>query len=178
VNLDATLEELRQKHRSGSLYEVYCNNRRWRDRVITGGLPWDNAQQLAANLQHRHNVRHPRLTCWTKRHYSVRLQQTKGTMQKEHDCLRCGHHWYSRRWWSEGNQPLPKRCAKCRSPLWNTPFQRGGWKDRAKRRGVPVEELLTARSANEKESAPTRRAKTSHWDLPGVVTRGGEKFRP
>jgi hypothetical protein len=40
-------------------------------------------------------------------------------------CLRCGHSWYVR-----GNYRVsppnfnPKRCALCRSPLWNKPYVR------------------------------------------------------
>jgi DNA-directed RNA polymerase subunit RPC12/RpoP len=34
-------------------------------------------------------------------------------------CLRCSHTWESQ----DKNDP-PKRCAKCRSPLWNKPRQR------------------------------------------------------
>lgn len=38
-------------------------------------------------------------------------------------CLRCGYEWRSNR---IGGQPAyvpPVRCARCRSPLWNTPRQ-------------------------------------------------------
>lgn len=38
-------------------------------------------------------------------------------------CLRCGFQWFTRwRYLSQGEQATePKRCARCRSPLWNTP---------------------------------------------------------
>lgn len=35
--------------------------------------------------------------------------------KKEYHCSRCGHDWHGRL------DPEPKRCAKCRSPLWNAP---------------------------------------------------------
>jgi hypothetical protein len=35
-----------------------------------------------------------------------------------HTCLRCDYKW-------ESDNEQPKRCASCRSPLWNTPYQRG-----------------------------------------------------
>lgn len=31
------------------------------------------------------------------------------------ECIRCGHVWRS-----DGTTP-PERCARCKSPLWNTP---------------------------------------------------------
>lgn len=50
-------------------------------------------------------------------------------------CLRCGHVWYPRppygsAWSSRGysagykSDHVPVRCSKCRSPLWNKPYQR------------------------------------------------------
>lgn len=45
------------------------------------------------------------------------------TTPTEKTCLRCGNRWRTR--WKylakgEKDEP-PKRCARCRSPLWNTP---------------------------------------------------------
>jgi hypothetical protein len=39
-------------------------------------------------------------------------------MKKEVVCLRCGNEWlpYVRK---------PKRCPKCKSPYWNTPYTKG-----------------------------------------------------
>lgn len=36
-------------------------------------------------------------------------------------CLRCGAKWYARK---KNYHTPPKRCAKCRSPYWNKPYQR------------------------------------------------------
>jgi len=37
-----------------------------------------------------------------------------------HCCLRCGYRWIGR-YAFKGDSGLPKRCAGCRSPLWDTP---------------------------------------------------------
>lgn len=41
----------------------------------------------------------------------------------EKHCLRCGHKWWTRyQYFSKPTKPKePKRCAKCRTPLWNVP---------------------------------------------------------
>lgn len=40
------------------------------------------------------------------------------------ECLRCGYRWETDRYFRDkriGEKFVPKRCAKCRSPLWNQP---------------------------------------------------------
>jgi hypothetical protein len=49
-----------------------------------------------------------------------------------HKCLRCAHVWTGRESF-QGSQELPKRCASCRSPLWNVP--------RRKKAGKPINAL-------------------------------------
>jgi len=36
-------------------------------------------------------------------------------------CLRCGYRWRPRWDFDRHAWRVPKRCASCRSPLWNTP---------------------------------------------------------
>jgi hypothetical protein len=40
-----------------------------------------------------------------------------------HRCLRCDHTWTGRESFN-GSAERPKRCARCRSPLWNVPRKR------------------------------------------------------
>lgn len=175
MNLDATLEELRARHRATARYSVVCSKRNREDRVICKGLVWDEARGIADKLQTLHDSVRPRLTSWTKRLYFVEMEQNerRETMSYEqHQCLRCGYTWHARWLWSNHGkeQPPPKRCAKCRSPLWNKPFERYGWRERAEARGVPVQDILTRRSQSEKDTAVaavatskrTKRRQTSH----------------
>lgn len=39
--------------------------------------------------------------------------------RRYHCCLRCGYRWLGRNEF-KGDSGTPKRCASCRSPLWNT----------------------------------------------------------
>jgi predicted Zn-ribbon and HTH transcriptional regulator len=45
-------------------------------------------------------------------------QKTKVIRTKVWVCARCGHEWLDRK----GQKPL--RCAKCKSPYWDTPKRR------------------------------------------------------
>lgn len=50
-------------------------------------------------------------------------------METELQCKRCGYKWYMRELWDYQKNRMkkrkqPVRCARCRSPLWNKPYQR------------------------------------------------------
>lgn len=48
--------------------------------------------------------------------------------RQTHRCLRCDYAWLGREAF-KNNVGLPKRCARCRSPLWNTPKIKAGQVD-------------------------------------------------
>ena len=71
-----------------------------------------------------------------------------------HKCLRCAHVWTGRESF-QGSQALPKRCARCRSPLWKIPRRKKAgpvdvlaileaWHEA----GLEVRLVITARSPN------------------------------
>lgn len=51
------------------------------------------------------------------------MRQTICLRPERKQCLRCGYNWSTAwKWVEQGTKPSePKRCAKCRSPLWNKP---------------------------------------------------------
>ena len=48
------------------------------------------------------------------------------SQQMNCECLRFGHIWRRNRWWSP-TRALPKKCTRCKSPLWNTRRRRCGY---------------------------------------------------
>jgi len=58
----------------------------------------------------------------------------------EHECLRCGHKWRSRR-------KLPGHCPDCTTVLWNTPRKYKPSKKRKKRRLAKKKEYRTVTCA-------------------------------
>lgn len=48
-------------------------------------------------------------------------------------CCRCGYDWSANYHWRKHavrrvtERPRPKKCARCKSPLWNTPRRRSGY---------------------------------------------------
>lgn len=48
------------------------------------------------------------------------------TRRQWHICLRCEARWLGRNSF-KGDSGLPKRCANCGSPLWNTPRKKNGY---------------------------------------------------
>ena len=72
-----------------------------------------------------------------------------------HKCLRCVHVWTGRESF-QGSQALPKRCARCRSPLWNVPRRKKAGKppdplailEAWRAAGLEVRLVITARYPN------------------------------
>ena len=69
-------------------------------------------------------------------------------------CLRCSHEWLERiplQKYYRGETHVPKRCAKCRSPLWNKSYVRNISQDRlnlgsiAYTRPLPFETVITGK---------------------------------
>lgn len=42
-------------------------------------------------------------------------------------CLRCGYKWIQNAGWRKPRHGLPKKCARCKSPLWSTPRKKCGY---------------------------------------------------
>jgi len=58
----------------------------------------------------------------------ARLMRSFAGMRSDfHECLRCGNRWMGRSSF-KGDAGAPKRCALCRSPLWNKKRSYGLWK--------------------------------------------------
>lgn len=76
-------------------------------------------------------------------------------------CLRCGYGWWTRwRYLPKSEQATePKRCARCRSPLWNTPKTVNSG---------PVSKLEMSRAAEEAKAKELLKSKSKEKMQPGL----------
>lgn len=83
------------------------------------------------------------------------------TQPEKKTCLRCGFQWFTRwRYLSQGEQATePKRCARCRSPLWNTPKTH---------KCGPVSKLEMSRAAEEAKAKELLKSKSKEKMEPGL----------